>query len=341
MRPIRRRDLFKVAAAAGGGAALSSISIPTAFAAGPAIPPGNPVRGGTPNATIKPHAGPLTLSAPPGMHYTNISGVGNWWPYYPATSHWALGGAGGIYQSDGGLDVFLHQLNLPQGSVIDNVVWSVYVHDPYVVDFYVWRYDPSVPDGLEVAHGAWNVQSTSVQNLILDVPTTGGYSTVDNRSYNYYLCWWPGSVSANHILFGARVGSVLPGGVVTMLPAPIRVLDTRGESAGAQYNYGPAFANGTTRSYGPFNAIPAIATGIVANLTAVNWHGTAGYLTIFPTGANVPGTSSLNFSTSAYAWANGVTAGFGTGVNAGKVSIFASVPGGSVDVLLDIVGYTT
>jgi hypothetical protein len=129
--------------------------------------------------------------------------------------------------------------------------------------------------------------------------------------------------------------------------APARVLDTR-SSIGTTGSSPALGANqplqpGVTYTFGPFpgfHGLPADAIGIVGNVTVVNFTG-AGYLSLFPGGAPDPGTSSINFGPpfASSGWANAFTLGFGTGGNAGKVSIRLSNNGITSHVILDVTAY--
>jgi hypothetical protein len=110
------------------------------------------------------------------------------------------------------------------------------------------------------------------------------------------------------------------------------VVDTR--------STGGPIATGTSRCFSIAGTpgIPAQVTGVVLNVTAVGYT-TPGWLTAYPSGAAVPGTSTLNFDTSEYALANGAIVGVG---GDGKVCVAVgtvnSAPG-SAQVILDVTGY--
>jgi hypothetical protein len=131
------------------------------------------------------------------------------------------------------------------------------------------------------------------------------------------------------------VTGYLAGGAVNSLPmlgSPARVVDTRGN--------GGAITTGTSRcfSLAGVSGIPATATGVILNVTAVGY-GTQGWLTAYPAGQPLPATSTLNFDTTEYAMANGAIIQLGTSgqlcVNVGTVN---SAPGSS-QVILDVVGF--
>lgn len=119
-------------------------------------------------------------------------------------------------------------------------------------------------------------------------------------------------------------GSASSAGYTTL--SPTRILDTR---QGA----GPLGA-GEVRQLrvAGQGGVPAGATAVVLNLTAVNPTATS-YLTAFPDGAAQPFASSLNML-AGQTVPNLVTVGIGTG---GIVDIYNNR--GSTDVLADVVGY--
>jgi len=123
---------------------------------------------------------------------------------------------------------------------------------------------------------------------------------------------------------------------------PIRIVDTRNGKGGVT---GPV-ANAQVKTFDVIGlsagTIPTDAIAVVGNITAVGWN-FSGFLTIFPAGVSYnPNTdpSSMNFSGTAYAWANSFTVGLGTGVNAGKVSVYIGVfSSGSTNFIIDITAY--
>jgi len=127
--------------------------------------------------------------------------------------------------------------------------------------------------------------------------------------------------------------------------APARILDTRSSlgTTGSGLGANQPLQPGVTYIFGPFtgsHGLPPDAIGIVGNVTVVNFTG-AGYLSLFPGGAPDPGTSSINFGPpfASSGWANAFTLGFGTGSNAGKVSIRLSNNAITSHVILDVTAY--
>jgi hypothetical protein len=183
------------------------------------------------------------------------------------------------------------------------------------------------------------------------------------------------SFSRFRVLFAgvAVVGALVASGVVTAsvaspgrvlaLPGatestvvtvePTRVLDTR-------YNIGVTgkvvagapeklMVTGTINTWIEANqqvisrvVVPAGATGVLLNVTAVSPTG-AGFISVRPGDATgVPATAGLNFVPGDVV-ANAVTVAVPTsGVNKGKIDItYGSAPGNTVDIVVDVVGYTT
>ncbi len=116
--------------------------------------------------------------------------------------------------------------------------------------------------------------------------------------------------------------------------APVRIQDSR---ASDQFGpYSTPWTAGTTRlvQAAGANGIPADADAVVLNATVTNATAPS-FLTIYPAGATQPNASSLNWTTG-QTLANAVTAKIGVG---GQIAVFN--PSGSVDVILDVVGYFT
>lgn len=105
-----------------------------------------------------------------------------------------------------------------------------------------------------------------------------------------------------------------------------RLVDTRTASA--------PLGSGATRRFvvAGTNGVPADATAVVLNLTAVK-PTASGYLTAFPAGAARPVASNLNFGPGAVL-ANSVTVGLGTN---GSIDLFNYA--GSTHVVIDIAGW--
>jgi alpha-tubulin suppressor-like RCC1 family protein/pimeloyl-ACP methyl ester carboxylesterase len=117
-----------------------------------------------------------------------------------------------------------------------------------------------------------------------------------------------------------------------MLASPERVVDTRTGGGGP-------IGTGTSRCFAiaGIASIPANATGLVVNVTAVGYRA-KGWLTAYPGGQAVPTTSTLNFDVGEYAMANATIVGLGGGQACINVGTIGGTPGSS-HVILDVVGY--
>ena len=124
-----------------------------------------------------------------------------------------------------------------------------------------------------------------------------------------------------------RNGTVAGGFLYTTTPC--RVIDTRAAD-------GPALTAGVPRTFILTGrcGIPVTAGAIAANVT-VTGATTGGHLTIFPTGAPLPITSTLNY-TAGRTRANNAILTLGA---TGAVTLSSSHPTGAVHVLIDITGY--
>ena len=125
-------------------------------------------------------------------------------------------------------------------------------------------------------------------------------------------------------------------GGARLLPSPFRAYSSTEVGTGVRMN------KAETRNVpiaGVVPGVPSNAVGVIMNLTL---HQTisAGFVTAFPTGTSVPGTSSINWFQSNQQVANGATIGLGTG---GAVSFFAdgAVSAGQplTQIIVDVTGY--
>ena len=123
----------------------------------------------------------------------------------------------------------------------------------------------------------------------------------------------------------AAVPAIAPSPSVYTAVTPIRLLDTR--SSGTTLGDGGSL-NLAIRGV----SVPANATAVVLNVTAVN-ESTAGFFTVFPTGSALPTASNLNWVAHETV-PNLVTVGLGSG---GNVTIYNGV--GSADAVVDLEGY--
>jgi hypothetical protein len=173
----------------------------------------------------------------------------------------------------------------------------------------------------------------SIPQPDVGAPTSGTYAAGEQiRDFggNLFICVAGGSPGTWLKVAAAAAGR---GGMVNLLSAPIRLLDTRlsiGKlSAGSVYVLQVSGVDVDGIS------VPKGATGVVGNVTVVQPTG-GGDLRLFPGGAPLPATSSINFA-SGQVIANGVTVGLNTG---GQISIKVDMPAGTAThVIFDASGY--
>jgi sugar lactone lactonase YvrE len=176
------------------------------------------------------------------------------------------------------------------------------------------------------------------------VSPRGNGSGVGDGTVSYSVLPNPGDARSLTLTIGGlpfkieqtAVGTHLPGpanppGLRFLPVTPCRIADTRTPDGPLG---GPTMAAGTVRSFAvPQSAcgIPATAQAYSLNVTAVP-HGMLPYLTLWPTGKNLPLVSTLN-SWNGEVVANAAIVPAGTG---GSVDVFAA---GEADVILDVNGY--
>lgn len=132
---------------------------------------------------------------------------------------------------------------------------------------------------------------------------------------------------------GIAVAGAGSGSGSSIVPvAPVRILDTRNGTGGASAPIGPDAAYKLTVA--GVAGVPADATGVLLNVTAVN--GTAAsFLTVYPDGSARPNTSNLNWADAA-PHPNMVSVALGNG---GAIDLYNNA--GHVDLIVDLAGYFT
>ena len=141
------------------------------------------------------------------------------------------------------------------------------------------------------------------------------------------------------LLFTLEVSNALGAGPYSYYPlTPCRLVDTR-QPAGP--TGGPSLANGTVRSFpiAGLCGLPTTAQVAVLNVAAIAPAGD-GFMTFFAYGTQQPSASNINFTSAAFAVANGATVAISNPNPTANLSVFTSVGGyGLVDLVVDIVGY--
>ncbi len=114
---------------------------------------------------------------------------------------------------------------------------------------------------------------------------------------------------------------------------PCRVVDTRNPTG---VDGGPALGDHGQRDFAMRGncGIPTTAKAITLNVT-ITQATTVSFLTLWPSGQTRPVVSTINFTASDPALANGATVGLST--NAQDLSVYNS--NGTVHVILDVTGY--
>jgi hypothetical protein len=115
---------------------------------------------------------------------------------------------------------------------------------------------------------------------------------------------------------------------------PCRVVDTRNANS---VNGGPVVASGATRSFAIRGScgVPTTAKAVSLNL-AVTGMTAGGFVTLWPSGTARPTVSSINFSGTESALANGAIVALST--NAQDLSAFNG-SNSAVHIIIDVTGY--
>ena len=140
-------------------------------------------------------------------------------------------------------------------------------------------------------------------------------------------------------------GTWVPQYSVVPLPSPVRVINTSTGEGGISGPLVPGATVHTSAALAGTNGIPDGAIGLVANLALSGVGGAVlngfGVLTIFPAGTATPATANINAGAGCYALSNTVTVAFGTGANAGQLSLVwdggGAVP--NAQAYLDVTAY--
>ena len=180
-----------------------------------------------------------------------------------------------------------------------------------------------------------NVQGRNTLTAILFATNTGLHfaklsSSLPNVSIQYRHV---DAASVTHFVDAGHVRAIAlpPSGLFTAV-TPFRLCDTRA-GRGTQCDGRRIGPGGTLLAIVTgLGGVPASAKAVTLNVTVVG-PSASGFVTLFPTGAARPGTSTVNFS-AGQTIANGTTVKVGT---SGNVSVYNAL--GTTDVLLDVTGY--
>jgi hypothetical protein len=285
MKSIDRRQLLKVAAAATAGLAAGAAGVVPAIAAdrasAVAFPPGRTGRG-----TQSASGGSGFSGAPtPGVTYKYFRGQ----DFRPraSSSTFTWSSTGGEFYLTAGIDYVPCRLDLPQGSVVTEIRFDIFLTSADSQDFAFTTFAGPSDVNVDVLFTSYSTVSASVQTI----NPFGAFSpiTIDNTTLSYVLYWRPGVTTGTSQLVGARVGYIngLPG--LITFAAPARVYGA-GVTVAAE-----AFVlnvNATTRVGGGASGIPA---GAKAAFCAVQSY-QPGVISLYPGGTADPGIANWSGS---------------------------------------------
>jgi hypothetical protein len=229
--------------------------------------------------------------------------------------------AGGTYAPVGSGDTLWTLVEVPPGAVLGDVEWYLSADATTELMGRVWV--AGTPTLMKVVADG-TIAATSTHGLVRAqrvVPTSGTNGPYPHGTMLAFGVFTPSdaSVAVNGIRVGFKQGAARTG----LLPAPVRVYDSR--TAGGK------FAAGSARTISLASVIPAGASGALVNITALSGEGT-GYLKVYPSSASAPAASAINFSGSGAAIANSMTVAVSS---ARAIRIYAS---DKVHVIVDVTG---
>jgi TAT (twin-arginine translocation) pathway signal sequence len=220
LEKLSRRQVLKVAAAAGVGAAVSAVGAEGAIAAdAPIATTPSGATGSNSGRTLK----PLALPPPvPGITYKYFRGQD--FKVRNAATTWSFSSTGADLFLTAMPDFVPCRIDLPQGSVVTEFRIDV-IHSAAGAGMrfaFTSFYGPT-DTFTDLLSGTFNVPQPGVQTLGFPL---GMFSpiTVDNNTFSYVLYWHPGDVGVNHRLVGARIGYVNGSPGLTTFPDPRRCL---------------------------------------------------------------------------------------------------------------------
>ncbi|MGI8751508.1 MAG: Ig domain-containing protein [Acidimicrobiales bacterium] len=175
-----------------------------------------------------------------------------------------------------------------------------------------------------------SLQLNTTTGTISGTPTASGSSNFTVRATG------ANSLSATQAL----TLTIMPSGLVFSGVAPTRVCDTRPASVSGITDActGHRLAGGVPLvvNLPPFT-VPSGAGAVVANVT-VTGPASPGYLSVYPTGANAPASSNLNFTTGQTV-ANLVTVATGSAAGAASITVVMGTVTPGADVVIDVEGF--
>jgi len=250
---------------------------------------------------------------------------------------WNSVGDAGRY-SVSGTAVYAVQPDIPNGVTVTEIEFYVVDNAAAPVDALLHIYFATAGSrGLMTSvFGSTSGQSTAVQT----VPVSFTPYVADSGSKRLILAVDTTVNDSRVEIMGARVGYTGAPGQLIMFPAPDRFVDTRPATPlggkNTKYEHGEAFDHTVTGVAGrDGNIIPAGAKAVLGNVVAVD-PTQKGNFKLLPGGTSTTvGTASVNFTA-------GINIGnaFTVRLNAaGQIRGFHTSPGGTTDLVIDIVGY--
>ncbi len=233
---------------------------------------------------------------------------------------WTLNG--GTYTPLGGNGVMWATAQLPPGAIVGDTEWYIYsTQDNTELMTRVWvagqpQLGTTISDVLVDA-------DPSIRAVRVPAPSTsngpfpaGTKVALGIRTYS----------DKSVVINGARIGYTMgPAGPV-LLPAPVRLYDSRP---------GTKIGHAQTRTHSLASRLPVGATGAILDITVTGTEQN-GFLTVYSASASTPGASSINWSAAGQTIANGVQ----TGVSSARaIKVTCGGAGAKTDYLVDLVGY--
>jgi hypothetical protein len=242
------------------------------------------------------------------------------WEFSP--EHYSSGRAwsptGGVYVPNGTGDNLWAAVDLPPGAILADVEWYLSATEQVAMMGRLWVAGDAYLDTI-VADGTMTAGTSAARAARIVVPTTTNGPFPHGTKLILGL-WTPntGAVSIN----GVRVGYQLAPTGHVLLPAPVRVYDSRDHSEIAAH---------VTRTHSLASRLPVGATGALLNLTAFGAE-SAGSMIVYSVAVSRPGISSLHFAKNAP-----ITNSVQSSVSAGRAIKITSTA--RTHYAVDLIGY--
>ena len=252
----------------------------------------------------------------PAWHYRTLA----WHHFQPLASPLpgvSFGGATGMQATTAA--TFYAPLEFSQGSVVREVAFECYnAHPNTGLGLGFNRTDL----GSGSIGGSFAFTTTNAGKHTIVLSSLNPFGIIDNPAYAYGLSAYlqPGAFG----FFGARVAWE-GGAQTTVLPTPVRKLDTR--------QAGGKIFSGQARNVSLAPELPTGATAALVNVT-VSETESAGFLALFQGSTPWPGTSTINWSGPGQTIANTATV-----LVSSNLAIRMYCGGQATHVIIDLVGY--